>query len=801
MTDLASLHAQKADLDRKILRAAARSLLDAVIEAMEAFDVRPETVRVDLDATDDGGRWPFGFLVVNAPSADAADVTFAVEETMDQFNDWPDFKAFVDALIAVDGREEVFGTENDLGRLSLGYDTARTVPVTDTLPDGTATFRMGTCVGDDTVGITAAFINRSDAYAEAARTRTSVVDGPGAAGRPFAAAVTLTVGRHRPRQLVAVFADTADASTWCDGKEANDPLVVTGPFRIDPDTLHPVPARPARSQRAEAAEQAADATAWTPTGGTFVAAEDGSVCDTCDAPAVVCDLDAPDGEAFACADHDPRPTRRDYDPDAVTVANLPATSAVSDGDRVVAVFAYERDANAYVRDNTGMHKKWASAAHGSLLSASVVFDEGETGHGGRIALFDTVDRAEAWWASSKRLESWAMVREGLVTVDADSDLMRPIAPASTPIRFRINDQATYDALAADLVALGVIGGDQLVGLWKDDGRAWRIVVSPDATATVEDVAAAYGVAPEPSDLGMRQIDAGNPARAAALAAGGPTVAFRYEASAADAGDILTHAAAEAGWIGWDAYRSGRYDTRSGTIDVPADRAGEFTGWAARQTEEAAADGHHVQVWSDVGRDGVTPTGDMTNGGRCRIDGTSTDCCDDAWPEIGFCCEHTGEERDAALRDVPPTVGAATGSMTKGARRAAAKAIRALLPDLTRQQAVNAADGDLGAIDPIDVAAVTAITEACASGLVTCRSVVHLIGRQGADARIEGRGDRLLIHGRAGAVEAVEGAWGTTVIGRPPRGPAAVPTGLPDHGGDPLRVAKRLVRIANDGQPG
>jgi hypothetical protein len=140
-----------------------------------------------------------------------------------------------------------------------------------------------------------------------------------------------------------------------------------------------------------------------------------------------------------------------------------------------------------------------------------------------------------------------------------------------------------------------------------------------------------------------------------------------------------------------------------------------------------------------------------------------------------------------------------GRMPEGARRVAVKAIKALLPDLTHQQAVNAADGDLGAIDPPDEATVTAIAEACASGRVTCGSVVHLIGRQGAEARIAGRGDRILIHGRAGAVEAVEGAWATAVIGRPLRGPATVPTGLPAHGGDPLRAAKRLARLANDGQ--
>ncbi|AXV09879.1 hypothetical protein DVS28_b0109 (plasmid) [Euzebya pacifica] len=142
-----------------------------------------------------------------------------------------------------------------------------------------------------------------------------------------------------------------------------------------------------------------------------------------------------------------------------------------------------------------------------------------------------------------------------------------------------------------------------------------------------------------------------------------------------------------------------------------------------------------------------------------------------------------------------------GHMSEGARRVAVKAIKALLPDLTHQQAVNAADGDLGAIDPTDRSAVTAITEACTSGRVTCRSVVHLIGRQGADARIEGRGDRILVHGRAGAVEAVEGAWQTAMISRTLRTAAAVPTGLPPYGGDPLRAAKRLARIARDGQPG
>ena len=91
MPDLTALYAESAAVSRRILTATAQQLLDDVINTMGAYDIRPRTIRIDIDAEDDGSRWPFGWLVVIAPDNDAVDVTFAVDETMDQLNDWPHY--------------------------------------------------------------------------------------------------------------------------------------------------------------------------------------------------------------------------------------------------------------------------------------------------------------------------------------------------------------------------------------------------------------------------------------------------------------------------------------------------------------------------------------------------------------------------------------------------------------------------------------------------------------------------------------------------------------------------------------
>lgn len=790
MPDLTSLLAEKAELDRRIHAAAAADLLDSLIEAYEAFDVHPVSVTITFDTDDDGSEVPLGWVQVTSHDDDA-DIAFATDEIQGLFNDWESFLSFGDSAIALYGRDNLFGESFDLQQTALTAQDTGTAPAATSDP------------ADPT-------------FAE-------VADALTARG----------VDAHALRSHVEIeVTDTIEIATggvyWSYG------TVYVDGDSVDTDDLPDDLARLLTIVNGEGDELTADAIA--------------------DHWAAVVPILADNASRITQTGDDAGDLR-------VAVADLAATSAISDGEKAVAVFTYESDATgySYAGDEGRMYRKWGVAAVGTRFAASVILDASGTGTGARIALFDTVERAQSWVAS-QRTRSGLRVRQATATVVPGSLLMRdttaledaeaalaaareqaeaqahatwtsrlvaeirqetPDTPRMAGLTLHFNDHvdgwtATVTRLVltdgtdagTDLVDLAdeiIHSGVEGFGQWAEIVRAtalgepdvngdtaYDVDLDDQGPADEEELSCAEcgqpmfitddGVSHHfGGPAGLDDIDHDTDADHVAIAdttpagAADDTVAFGYRASNADAGDIFTHAAAEAGWITTADYRAGRYDTREDTVTIPSDRTAEFIGWAKEQIDAQWDDDDGVIELFDADGGVVAPVGDGIPARPCPTCGGDLIDYEDG-TTVHWASHKAG---------CPP--------MEDRTRRDAAKAIKAGWDGIGHRAAIDVVDGNLDVLDDGHDEARTILSGY--RGPVTARSVVAMLRRLGGDARLEGRGDLAVLTTASGVrIECFESSWPVATVTRDGKASAVAPTGLNPAGRNPLRAAKALLAL-------